>query len=137
MRLIRDDPVFWDEQRERPALYVHGLVASRTAPPGTGAALLRWAEGEAARAVCEVTRLDCLESNDALCRYYEQQGYICVGRKAFPHTSVALFEKPVGKDIGHWQQALWAVSSTLSVAAFLGLGLAGQLVQTLCPAPGR
>jgi GNAT superfamily N-acetyltransferase len=95
VRLLRDDPSFWDEQQACTAMYVHGLVAGRTAPPGTGAALLRWAESEAAKAGCEVVRLDCLESNDALRRYYEQQGYVCVGRKAFPGTSVALYEKSV------------------------------------------
>lgn len=97
VRLLRDDPLFWDEQTERTAMYLHGLVASRTAPPGTGAALLRWAESEAAREGCEVVRLDCLESNDALRQYYEQQGYVCVGCKAFPHTSVALYEKPLSR----------------------------------------
>lgn len=95
VRLLRDDPLFWEEQAERPALYVHGLVTSRTAPPGTGAGLLRWVECEAARGECEVIRLDCLESNEALRQYYEEQGYVQVGRKTFPRASVALYEKPV------------------------------------------
>lgn len=95
VRLLRADPMFWGEQEDVPAFYVHGLVASRTGSKGTGAGLLRWVEEQAAAAGCEVVRLDCPERNAALCRYYEEQGYGRVGRRAFRTTSVALYEKPL------------------------------------------
>jgi hypothetical protein len=98
VRVLRRDPDFWAEQPDRPALYVHGLVASRRAPAGTGAALLRWVEELAAMQECAVVRLDCVESNLALSRYYEDLGYVRVGRKAFRSTAVALYEKAVGRE---------------------------------------
>lgn len=98
VRLLRSDPGFWGEQLDVPAVYLHGLVRNRRAPAGSGAALLRWVEGHASEAQCAAVRLDCVESNLALCRYYEDHGYVRVGRKAFSSTAVALYEKPVGRE---------------------------------------
>lgn len=96
VRLLRADPMFWDEQPDVPALYVHGLVRGRTAPKGTGAELLRWAEEQAVQAQCRVVRLDCVDSNLPLCRYYEDQGYVRVGHRSFRSTAAALYQKAVG-----------------------------------------
>jgi GNAT superfamily N-acetyltransferase len=95
VRLIQADPAFWGEQETTTAIHVHGLVTSCNAPRGTGALLLCWIEEYATESGCEIVRLDCLENNEALCRYYERQGYVQVGRQAFSVTSVALYEKPV------------------------------------------
>ena len=98
VRLLDADPLFWGERENTPAVYVHGLVTSRVAPRGTGAALLRWVEKQARLAGHRVVRLDCIESNPELCRYYEAQGYTAVGRRAFPRVAVVLYEKPVTSD---------------------------------------
>lgn len=97
IRLLDADPLFWGDQEDLPALYVHGLVTSRTAPKGTGAALLRWAEERAEDAGCHLVRLDCVQSNTKLRRYYEDQGYRRVGRTSFASTSVALYEKALAR----------------------------------------
>lgn len=97
IRLLDADPLFWGDQEGQPALYVHGLVTSRTAPKGTGAAMLRWAEERAGDAGCHLVRLDCVESNAKLCRYYEDQGYRRVGRRSFAGRSVALYDKALAR----------------------------------------
>jgi protein-tyrosine phosphatase len=94
LRLLGVDPLFWGDQPNCIAVYVHGLVTARTAAKGAGAALLRWVEDEARKARSEAVRLDCLETNETLRRYYEVQGYVMVDRKTFSEgRAVALYEK--------------------------------------------
>lgn len=97
VRLLSADPLFWGDRPDRPAVYVHGLVTARNAARGLGAALLGWVEDRARRAGSEAVRLDCLETNDALRRYYEGQGYVVVGRRTFADgRAVCLYEKRLG-----------------------------------------
>ncbi|MER7174974.1 GNAT family N-acetyltransferase [Streptomyces mesophilus] len=76
-----DEPA-WGEQPP-VAGYVHRLMTARSAPAGTGRALLTHAEQRVAaqgRALC---RLDCVSSNPRLRTYYERAGYTVVGEQPF------------------------------------------------------
>ena len=78
--------------------YVHGLVvAGRLRGAGTGAALLQWAAHQARAQGRSLLRLDCGEDNDALRRYYAQQGLRPVGRRDTEGRwySVVLLERPL------------------------------------------
>ncbi|MEQ4611095.1 N-acetyltransferase [Streptomyces cavourensis] len=77
-----DDEPAWGPQPP-VAGYVHRLMTDRrTAPPGTGRALLAEAERRIAAYGRELCRLDCLTSNPRLRRYYEEAGYVVVGEQA-------------------------------------------------------
>ncbi|MFD9248166.1 GNAT family N-acetyltransferase, partial [Streptomyces sp. NPDC059556] len=73
--------LWWaDEQAWGPqppvAGYVHRLMTDRrSAPAGTGRALLAHAEGRVAAGGRSVARLDCLSNNPRLRTYYEAAGY--------------------------------------------------------------
>ena len=71
------------EQDERwqdglPAYYVHHLAADPRCP-GTGAALLRFAEEKALQKGHGVVRLDAQRGNETLNAWYARQGYRYVG----------------------------------------------------------
>ncbi|MFJ1595108.1 GNAT family N-acetyltransferase [Kitasatospora albolonga] len=77
-----DDEPAWGAQPP-VAGYVHRLMTDRrTAPPGTGRALLAEAERRIAAYGRELCRLDCLTANARLRRYYEEAGYAVVGERA-------------------------------------------------------
>lgn len=79
-RLLAEDPEVWGD-RPGDALYVHGLVVDRAhAGHGLGAAMLDWAGQVAAADGRGELRLDCVESNDRLRRYYAGLGFAEVGR---------------------------------------------------------
>lgn len=98
LRYLARDPSVWPDDVPGQARYVHGLMVDRAvAEPGAGAAALRWAERHAVADGAAFLRLDCVESNTALRRYYADQGYVEVGRRDFegPWFSATLFEKPL------------------------------------------
>jgi GNAT superfamily N-acetyltransferase len=83
LRLLDSDPEVWGTD-DGGALYVHGLVTDRArAPRGLGADLLDWAGAQAARRGRPWLRLDCVETNDRLRRYYADLGFDEVGRVEF------------------------------------------------------
>jgi ribosomal protein S18 acetylase RimI-like enzyme len=95
LRLLWSDEVVWQHQHGRGA-YVHGLMVARHgAGRGLGTALLAWAEQRAQAARVPVLRLDCVESNEVLRRYYRRLGFVEVGRRDFdgPWYSAVLLEK--------------------------------------------
>jgi len=97
LRLLWHDEQVWGPQPP-VAGYVHGLVvAERRRGCGTGAALLRWAAGQARARGRSLLRLDCGEDNDALRRYYAQQGFRPAGRRDANGRwySVVLLERPI------------------------------------------
>jgi GNAT superfamily N-acetyltransferase len=97
VRILWSDPSIWGNAPADGA-YVHGLMVRRSrAGVGLGAELLAWAERRAAEAGRCFLRLDCVDTNSRLCRYYEDRGYQRVGRKILskPWLSVALFEKRI------------------------------------------
>lgn len=82
--VLPDDPV-WVHQPSRPAGYVHLLMVDRRlAGRGVGAALLSWVEHDLAVREAQVARLDVVEGNDHLQRWYGRQGYRAVGRWVDP-----------------------------------------------------
>lgn len=97
LRLLWSDPVWADDV---PAAYVHGLVIDRAlAGRGLGAELLDWAGAQGRRAGASVLRLDCVEDNPGLRRYYARQGFREVGRRDFegPWHSVVLLEREIAR----------------------------------------
>ena len=73
--ILLDDPMYWGK-RPPDALYVHKLAVRRDrAGRGIGAAIVEWANAEAAEAGREFLRLDCLGDNPAIRTYYEDLGF--------------------------------------------------------------
>jgi GNAT superfamily N-acetyltransferase len=100
LRLLWSDAPVWQHE-DAPAAYVHGLVIDRRClGVGLGAGLLRWAEAQALRSALSVLRLDCVESNSRLRRYYTDLGFREVGRRDFdgPWPSAVLFEKSISAE---------------------------------------
>ncbi len=97
LRLLWSDPVWGGDQ---PAVYVHGLVIDRAqAGGGLGAGLLDWAAAQCRRAGVAVLRLDCVEDNSGLRRYYARLGFREVGRRDFdgPWHSTLLLERDIAR----------------------------------------
>jgi GNAT superfamily N-acetyltransferase len=95
LRLLWSDPVVWQAD-DGFAVYVHGLVIDRGhAGTGLGAGLLGWAAEQGRRAGAAAVRLDCVEGNSGLRRYYARLGFRAVGRRDFRGgwRSVTLFER--------------------------------------------
>ena len=100
MRLLWSDKAVWQEQNAFAA-DVHGLMVRRAeAGLGLGAALLAWAEQQAHDKAAPPLRLDCVESSEALRRYYRVLGFSEVGRHDFdgPWYSAVLLEKELRPD---------------------------------------
>lgn len=95
LRLLWSDPAVWQAD-DGLAVYVHGLVIDRGhAGTGLGAGLLDWAAEQGRRAGAAAVRLDCVEGNPGLRRYYSRLGFRTVGRRDFGGRwrSVTLFER--------------------------------------------
>ncbi|AEE44921.1 GNAT family N-acetyltransferase [Cellulomonas fimi] len=96
VRLLWSDPEYWGDD-PTPAAYVHGLMVDRRrAGSGLGGDLLAWAAARGRDAGATLLRLDCRESNPALRRYYEGQGFRAVGRRDLGSHANTLLERPVG-----------------------------------------
>lgn len=77
------------------AAYVHRLAVARSAAgTGVGAAMLDWAEGEAAARGRRFLRLDCVAHNESLNRYYARR---------FEARGVA---ENIGMEFRRWEKAL-------------------------------
>jgi ribosomal protein S18 acetylase RimI-like enzyme len=77
------EPFVWGAS-DTPAGYIHMLMVDRAyAGNGVGRSILGWAEGQIAASGRRLARLDCATSNGRLCGYYEQAGYVAVGRRRF------------------------------------------------------
>lgn len=97
LRLLWSDREVWGERSE-DAGYVHGLVIDRRhAGADLGARLLDWAGQRARGNGRAFLRLDCVESNVRLRRYYSDRGFWEMGRRDLGDMwwPVTLFEKPV------------------------------------------
>ena len=98
-RLLESDPTFWGEN-SGDAMYLHSLTVRRGwKGRGIGRCLIGWAEEYAARHHRLYLRLDCMAENAALCRYYEQAGFVDCGIKEMPIRNLRwkarLFQKTV------------------------------------------
>lgn len=96
LRLPWSDEVTWSHDQP-VAGYVHGLVIARTSVgEGIGSELLMWAGRKTFARGRRLLRLDCVESNLGLRRYYREQGFREVGRRDFNSDhwhAVTLFER--------------------------------------------
>jgi GNAT superfamily N-acetyltransferase len=91
----RADPEFWTPDDDPgSALYIHRMLASRApAARGVGAALIDVAAMVALADGRKRLRLDAWQTNTALHRYYEGQGFTHVRTLPYTHRgSGALFE---------------------------------------------
>ena len=88
----RRDPGRWWPVEDRAGYVRDLMVHPRLRGRGIGATVLRWAEKYAGGVGLQRVRLDCLSSNDRLCRYYKEAGYRQV---ATDLDGVAYFEKSV------------------------------------------
>jgi GNAT superfamily N-acetyltransferase len=93
--LLWDDPSFWGEQPP-DAAYLHKLAIRREyAGRGLGAAIVEWADAQAAAAGRRYLRLDCMRDNEGIRTYYERLGFEHRGDKDHPRFAAALYERPV------------------------------------------
>jgi len=93
--------LLWDDKRhwgERPpdAAYVHKLAVSRAcAGRRIGRALVEWADETAAANGRSFLRLDCLRTNPAIRRYYEELGFEHRGDQVIKGRDLSLYERPL------------------------------------------
>ena len=81
--VLWDDPDIWG-LTDTPAGYIHLLIVrNERRGRGLGDQLLAWAEQHIRRSGRAVARLDAVSSNQTLHRWYDQRGYIEVGRHTF------------------------------------------------------
>ncbi len=91
--LLEDDPMFWPGAGS-DALYVHRFAVRRSAA-GAGRTAVLWCVDEARRRGRSFVRLDCLQDNPGIRRYYERFGFVAVDEKVINGTAYALYELPV------------------------------------------
>jgi GNAT superfamily N-acetyltransferase len=93
--MLADDPMYWGD-RPPDAFYVHKLAVRRDrAGRGIGAAIVEWANAEAAEAGREFLRLDCLGANPRIRDYYEDLGFEHRGDLVLDGRNMSLYERPV------------------------------------------
>lgn len=93
--LLHDDPQYWGD-RPQDALYLHKFAVRRDrAGRGIGAAVVEWANAEAAEAGREFLRLDCLCDNPRIRDYYEDLGFEHRGDLVLNGRNMSLYERPV------------------------------------------
>lgn len=93
-RLLPVDELYWDEKGRDPgARYVHSLVIlPEQKGRGVGALILKKIIEILKKEGAQLLRLDCDSSNSRLCRYYEDQGFVQVGKKVTPYSVNNLYE---------------------------------------------
>jgi len=93
--MLPDDPVYWGDQPP-DAFYVHKLAVRRDqAGRGIGAAVVEWANAEAAEAGREFLRLDCLGDNPGIRDYYEDLGFEHRSDVVLDGRTISLYERSV------------------------------------------
>jgi GNAT superfamily N-acetyltransferase len=93
--MLLDDPAYWGA-RPPDAFYVHKLAVRRDrAGRGIGAAVVEWANAEAAEAGREFLRLDCLGDNPRIRDYYEDLGFQHRGDLVADGRKLSLYERSV------------------------------------------
>ena len=93
--MLPDDPLYWGDQPP-DAYYVHKLAVRRDqAGRGVGAAVVEWANAEAAEAGREFLRLDCLGDNPGIRDYYEDLGFEHRGDVVLDGRTISLYERSV------------------------------------------
>jgi len=95
LALLQDYPQYWGD-RPQDALYLHKFAVRRDrAGRGVGAAVVEWANAEAAEAGREFLRLDCLCDNPRIRDYYEDLGFEHRGDLVLNGRNMSLYERSV------------------------------------------
>jgi len=93
--ILLDDPLYWPDSPP-DALYVHKFAVRRDrAGRGIGAAIVEWANAEAAEVGRDFLRLDCLGDNPGIRDYYENLGFEHCGDLVLDGLNMSLYERPV------------------------------------------
>jgi GNAT superfamily N-acetyltransferase len=93
--ILDDDPMYWPG-KPNDALYVHKLAVRRDqAGRGIGAAIIEWANAEAAEAGRDFLRLDCQGDNPGIRDYYEGLGFEHRGDLEMNGQPMSLYERAV------------------------------------------
>jgi GNAT superfamily N-acetyltransferase len=93
--LLEDDPIYWPGSPP-DALYVHKFAVRRDhAGRGIGAAIIEWANAEAAEAGRDFLRLDCVGDNPGIRDYYESLGFEHRGDLQMNGEPMSLYERAV------------------------------------------
>jgi GNAT superfamily N-acetyltransferase len=93
--ILEEDPIYWPDQPS-DALYVHKLAVRRDhAGRGVGAAIIEWANAEAAEAGRHFLRLDCQGDNPGIRDYYEGLGFDHRGDLEMTGQPMSLYERAV------------------------------------------
>jgi predicted N-acetyltransferase YhbS len=93
--MLHDDPMYWGD-RPPDAFYVHKLAVRRDqAGRGIGAAVVEWANAEAAEAGRDFLRVDCLGDNPGIRDYYEGLGFQHRGDLVLGGRNMSLYERSV------------------------------------------
>jgi GNAT superfamily N-acetyltransferase len=93
--ILEDDPIYWPDSPP-DALYVHKFAVRRDhAGRGIGAAIIEWANAEAAEAGRDFLRLDCLGENPGIRDYYEGLGFEHCGDLHMNGEPMSLYERAV------------------------------------------
>jgi GNAT superfamily N-acetyltransferase len=93
--ILLDAPIYWPDSPP-DALYVHKFAVRRDrAGRGIGAAIVEWANAEAAEAGRDFLRLDCLGDNAGIRDYYEGLGFEHCGDLVLDGLNMSLYERPV------------------------------------------
>jgi hypothetical protein len=90
LSLLEDDPIFWPDAGDE-AMYLHRFAVRRSAA-GAGRTAVLWCIDEARRRGRSLVRLDCLEDNPGIRRYYEGFGFVAVDEKMINGTAYTLYE---------------------------------------------
>lgn len=95
VRLSKEDEIYWGKQIDA-AYYIHSLVIlPQFSGNQLGEKVLDLVMNQAIEQSIPLLRLDCIGSNQKLCSYYENQGFVKMGEKQMPHSLNNLYEKQV------------------------------------------
>jgi ribosomal protein S18 acetylase RimI-like enzyme len=89
------EDAFWGDLGKDPAVgYIHTMAVSRDhAGRGLGRELLDWTAAYFAKAGRTKVRLDCIEENFRLCRFYDAAGYRTIARKDWEGEQLVMKER--------------------------------------------
>lgn len=92
-RLMKADLLYWGKQ-EKKARYIHSLVVLKEfSGKNIGFKIIEKIEQEMLTDCISLLRLDCNATNERLCQYYIDLGFVKVGEKQMPLSLNNLYEK--------------------------------------------
>jgi len=96
VRIMDEDVNYWGVMNDK-AKYIHSLVIDQKfSGNNLGTEVVKKVASDAKKDCYHYLRLDCDSTNGKLCKYYEKQGFVKVGRKQLPLGVYNLYEKVLG-----------------------------------------